>query len=170
MAYKYFFLSSYILTIYFVALQPYYSMEFKNIHKGTQCKCVDGDCKINTKDFFYRKLKSGTPSIEDFRSYDELDKKPTSKTPTCYQVCSYKSLSLSKHVDGKNVLDIYLTTKKIKPNATIEFPFYCKLRFSDKCGKIKPSPSHNDPNHQSFFKSDEFDIKNVTIIAINKIA
>jgi len=168
MAYRNILFSSSVLSLLFVALNKslptsFLTMEFKKLHSGTTCKCIDGECKINTDEFFYRRFFGENATKEDFESWEEMGKKHRVPAPNCDEVCSFRSLSITKHVDEVNIEEFYKTTIKLKPNTEYETPFYCKMKFTDKCGKLKPSKSKKDANHHSFFKSDEFDFTKLSL-------
>lgn len=166
MAFRNILFSSSVLPLYSVELQATIKMEFKNLHNGTTCKCIDNKCKVNTEDFFYRRLFSNALTKSDFKTWDEIGKKNRNSTPSCDEVCSYKSLSLSKEVPDVNIEEFYKTTIRIKPNTERETPYYCRIKFTSKCGKVKLTPSKKDPNHHSFYKADDFDFEKLILVEI----
>lgn len=154
-----------VFPLFFVALQSAapssFDMKFKKLHNGIACKCIDGECKINTEDSFYRRLFDKKITIKDFESWAEMGKKIRNPKPNCDVTCSHRALSITKQVNEVNIEEFYKTTIKIKPNAKHETPFYCKLKFTNKCGKVKLTASKRDAHHHSFYKSDDFDFTKI---------
>lgn len=143
-------------------------MTFEKLNIDSQCQCIDDSFSILISDIFCRRIETKKLRLKDLFSYWEEGKFPQNKN-NCKDVCKYKAVSLHKFTDDISLLNFYKTTISLRPAAKIKTPFYCKLKLKDGSGKGKHTPSINDPDHYSFFKSDIFNLKHTFVIEIKPI-
>ena len=145
-------------------------MNFTNIHSDIPFDCTEG-LQENLQDVFARKLLSNSFNDEDFNSYWEMGKRPTTaqlKNPK--KVCDYKCISLSSlsEENEDEIRTLFNTTPKFKPKAT-KYKYYCKMKFQKDAGVSKESPSINNIYHCNFYKADGFSVKMISILDIKSL-
>ncbi|WP_452602381.1 hypothetical protein [Pontimicrobium sp. MEBiC06410] len=127
-------------------------MTFKNITNATPCDCFQDTFEDYETKFALKINKSKIRDV-DFKTYWE---KGRTEYKDCNEACSLKSKSISivkTEVEIKKTLKIYKSLFPISPKYK---PFCAILTFKEKSGKIKLTPSNNNPLHCDFYKSDIF--------------
>ncbi|HEY4196062.1 MAG TPA: hypothetical protein VGM63_11035 [Mucilaginibacter sp.] len=99
----------------------------------------------------------------DFKSKWEKGQRPTDGD--CKSTCSKKGVSLSIIKDGEKdkVVKIF---KSLFPIAPGYKPNFSIIRLAEKSGAVKSTPSRMNPYHYDLYKSDEFDVNQVSVVEI----
>lgn len=127
-------------------------MTFTNLNNGTDCDCLSETFEDYKTQFALKINKNNLRNV-DFKTYWE---KGRTNFNSCKEACSLKSKSISivkTEKDIDNTLSIYKSLFPISPKYK---PYCAILTFKEKSGKIKLTPSKNNPLHCDFYKSDIF--------------
>lgn len=136
-------------------------MEFGDLHRDTDCRCISAETVENTVDEFLMAIRNEEVELADFRSLWE--KGARGKEPDCNEVCRRKGVSMNK-LRGDNldrILRKYRTTLANKPRGP---RYYCRLRCNANGGVFWDTPTKTDDSHHDFFKADGFDLSKVMIL------
>jgi len=145
-------------------------MEFKNIHQDLNINCIDDKCRENTNDIFSRMIKTPEISIDDFKSYWELGRRPPISNE---KICEFRAISVFKFSSSieieQHFRDLQGKCSSVKRNF-INQNYYANIKFKKDAGLIKDtSYSLQSPKHFSFFKSDDFTIDKIECIGTGAI-
>ena len=126
-------------------------MTFDNIKKDINCDCLEGTSE-SIFPYFTRVLNKDKATDNDFLS--KWEKKQTHTD--CAMICGLKGVSISRIInvtEKERILKQYSQVFKISPK-------YRKgvlvFQFKEGAGVTKETPSNNDKNHHTLYKSDGF--------------
>lgn len=135
-------------------------MTFDKIVKTTTCDCFQETFEDYETQFALKINKSNLRDV-DFKTYWE---KGRTDYENCKEACSLLSQSISivkTKNDVEKTLNVYKSLFPISPKYK---PYCAILTFKEKSGKIKLTPSKNNPLHCDFYKSDNFTKELVEIV------
>ncbi|MEH0156526.1 hypothetical protein V6R21_20425 [Limibacter armeniacum] len=140
------------------------SITFNNLKSKTECDCLNGANEDNQSTFCFVISKDSIRD-KDFTSHWEKGKKP--KKDSCESKCSYMSKSLSivnTDLARETVLNTYKQLFKVAPKYKNHV---ADIQLRGQAGKVKHTPSNNNPYHVDFYKSDNFSLHcNIDVINI----
>ena len=143
-------------------------MTFENINVDIDCDCLEGAI-CDTESHFGRKTNKNFLKPGDFISYWEKGKR--SEDQICAEICSLKGISLNFMNDEskENVINIF---KQLFPISPSYKPHIHVIQLGGTCGYVKHTPDHVNGNlyHYDFYKSDEFNLEDVTHVEVISLA
>jgi hypothetical protein len=134
-------------------------MTFNNITKDTTCNCFDGTVE-DTVSTFARVIKNEKITDFDFRSYWEQNR----RSSDCSEVCLLKGVSVSKinnDIIKNEKINYYKAIRKVSPKYKSGILFF---KLKDDAGVCKSTPSRDNPQHNTIYKSDGFELNLVVEI------
>ncbi|QWR78419.1 hypothetical protein [Candidatus Magnetomonas plexicatena] len=139
-------------------------MTFNELHRDTDCNCIE-NAKADEGNVFARRITGEKAIANDFKSY--WDEGRTVKDgKNCELVCDHKGVSVYVVNDETEIQSKFKEIKAHKRMST-RFTHYCLLKLKNSAGLLKQSGK--DKAHYNFFKSDDFQIDKLEIIAIRPI-
>jgi len=142
-------------------------MKFDRLNKDLDFNCVSRIMKENTEDSFARRTIGEKFRDVDFRSYYEEGKPLNSNNHK--HIMMHRGVS----VDYANDLSLLFNRYKLILNFKPQFLKYAKylyvLKFLKGAGVVWNTPSHDNPFHRTFFKSDYFSINSISILSKHRI-
>ena len=131
-------------------------MTFDDLHKDTDCHCING-INEDTENVYIRRIKKPTVKVKDFNSQWENNKRPTAHyTNNCDKTCGLKGVSVNQwnEKNQEAVIKKYLDYFFISPKSTDGGYIF---RFKKDAGLIKHAPGL-DKSHYNFYKCDTFSL------------
>ena len=126
-------------------------MTFNNITKDTTCNCFI-DTAEDITSTYARVLNKEKATDKDFLSKWEKNQRDTD----CEVVCLLKGVSISKIADDSiksKVIKYYSGIFKISPKYKKGILLF---KFKKDAGVLKATPSRDNPDHNTLYKSDSF--------------
>jgi hypothetical protein len=149
-------------------------MQFTKIGlEPDDCQCLNFEDKI--EGIYARRIKFPDVADDDFITKYEKDKpaallvKPENCSDWCH---SQVSLSINEWIDNQqeSIIRKYLQAfKKRKPNA-IRKDAVLIFKLAGNLGRVKNTSNDKDISHCDLYKSDEFELLQLTIIRIIKLS
>jgi hypothetical protein len=149
-------------------------MTFQGLTDGVDAECiysVISKYTENIEDAFCKRVDKNL-SAREFRSFWKMGKKPPIIEPTednCEDILSIKGVSISKFNDQTRDYIIQLYRSVCSHAPQLKHKYYCSFKFKSGAGKVRCSPTNDDPWHHDFYKSDAFSINFVEIIEREKV-
>lgn len=140
-------------------------MEFNKLNEETICICTE-NANEDVINNFVLKINKNELRLQDFNTYWEKGRRPTTKE--CSEICSLKGLSISifNNETKEKVLNIFKTLFPLAPGYK---PYLAIVSFKNGLGVTKYTPSKINQFHFDFYKCDAFDYKNVNLINITEL-
>jgi hypothetical protein len=135
-------------------------MTFKKIINATPCDCFQDTFEDNETKFAL-KINKIILRDADFKTYWE---KGRIDYGNCNEACSLKSQSISILKTDKDIEKTLRIYKSLFPISPKYKPYCAILTFKEKSGKVKLTPSKNNPLHCDFYKSDIFTKELVEVV------
>lgn len=135
-------------------------MTFNKIINATPCDCFQDTFEDNETKFALKINKSNLRDV-DFKTYWE---KGRTDYGNCNEACSLKSQSISILKTDKDIEKTLKIYKSLFPISPKYKPYCAILTFKEKSGKVKLTPSNNNPLHCDFYKSDIFTKELVEVV------
>ncbi|MCH8490221.1 MAG: hypothetical protein LAT81_09885 [Oceanicaulis sp.] len=127
-------------------------MKFDKLNNATNCDCLQ-DTFEDHKTRFALKINKSNLRDNDFKTYWE---KGRTNFKNCKEACSLQSQSISIVASEKDIEKTLRVYKSLFPIMPKYKPYCAILTFKEKSGKIKLTPTQNNPLHCDFYKSDIF--------------
>ena len=139
-------------------------MTYANLHKDTNCICLDNSCFQNVTSHWGIKTNKNILRQQDFIT--KFEKGEPYAPGDCEEICSLKGKSLSIISNGlannkSEILDIFSGLFKLAPGYK---PHLSIIKFKEGLGLFKSSPLPDNKYHHDFYKSDEFTHLDVELI------
>lgn len=130
------------------------------LEEEAHCNCMS-NAEEDTTRTFIRRTSEATPLKErHLRASVEKAEKDLSAND-CTDFCALRELSID-NVDDFPEADVVASyipeIQKVKIFSPKKEFYYCKFRFKENAGKVKPTPHHGYLSHYDFYKSDDFTI------------
>ena len=146
-------------------------MTFDNIATGSDCVCIDDECKQDTNHVFIRKIGKKRIKNGDLRTHWERDKRPHSGSG-CSKECNMKGLTFYRSPEGDSIIDQWRNegnvTEKYSPKRVAK-KHSCWIKFRQDAGLIKLTPSKQSQYHYTFYKRDDFSMDLIEVVRVEAI-
>ena len=146
-------------------------MTFQGLVDGVDANCiynVISKYTENIEDTFCKRVDKNL-SAREFRSFWEMGKIVEPTEDNCEDILSKKGVSVSKfnNQTRDHIIQLYRSVCSHAPQ--LKHKYYCSFKFKSGAGKVRHSPTNDDPYHHDFYKSDEFSTNFIEIIEKEKV-